>query len=105
GLWPEDTEQMEPASAVSNAPEWGAAVRYAIGTETCSLLIIPGDGQTISRADMGGDGRGVWVQMRGNRLRWWVVLESTRYPQEAGTWRWLPADPPLDLASPPAVDI
>jgi hypothetical protein len=105
GLWPEDDEQTEPVSAVSPDPQWPAGLRYNVGSDNCVLLLVPCvdyNGPAMGPSDAGRDAHGAWIRMHGSHLRWWAVLESTRYPQEADAWQRLPTDAPVGNAAPPS---
>ncbi|MDB5078004.1 MAG: hypothetical protein JWO42_4183 [Chloroflexi bacterium] len=108
GLWPEDTEQADPLSAVSAMPDLATGLTYNVGNETCTLCVLPDD-ENSGPVALWGSGRtnkGAWILLRGTHIRWRAVLESTRYQQECGTYTRLAAEPePPASAAMPAIEI
>jgi hypothetical protein len=85
-LWPEDGDQAEPTRVRvpldGPMPGW----RYQVGTHICRLLLVPALGEW----EAGAEDEHAWLRLRGRHLRWWAVLECSRYPAEQDAWRRLP---------------
>ncbi|HWE61962.1 MAG TPA: hypothetical protein VHB98_09635 [Chloroflexota bacterium] len=96
GLWPDDAEQVEPATAclplAGTVPGW----RYQVGAHTCNLRLVPVSGCH----DAGTGAQDAWLRLTGRRLRWWAVLECSRYPDERGSWQRLPLLAPAQSMHP-----
>ncbi len=96
GLWPEDSAQSTPVSALTGARDGRNGLAFAVGDVTCSLHLVPAVTEACSadnRTVMGRDGRGLWADMTGTHVRWWTVLESSRYAEEHEAHLRLPAAP------------
>jgi hypothetical protein len=91
GTWPEDSEQTNPVTGVSSADGEYPGLTMAIGSVSCGLYLVAAG--TAESRDAGHDQHGAWTELRGRHVRWWAVLESTRYPEELGARRRLPAEP------------